>query len=147
MKSPAVFTNYLSLKSKLEKFAKSSNLTIDMSASPYIDHTVLEGLQHLQDDFFEHGGKVEIKGFENHNFTSHHPLASRSLISNPLLVSKDLDFTPRQLMLQQLANDREWDFEPRRSTGVLKFTLGHFDLIRRNKYCENMLIADHGWYK
>jgi MFS superfamily sulfate permease-like transporter len=73
----AVFTNYLSLKEKLEAIPKGKMVQVDFSDSPYVDHTVMENITRFKNDYKQAGGHVELIGFEHHRALSDHPLAAR----------------------------------------------------------------------
>ena len=73
----AVFTNYLSLKGKLEALPKGKNVQLDFSDSPYVDHTVMENVTRFKNDYEQSGGHLELLGFEHHKTLSDHPLAAR----------------------------------------------------------------------
>jgi len=73
----AVFTNYLTLKGKLEKIPQRKNIRVDFSEAPYVDHTVMENITRFKNDYEQAGGKMELMGFENYQKLSDHPLAAR----------------------------------------------------------------------
>jgi MFS superfamily sulfate permease-like transporter len=73
----AVFTNYLSLKSKLEAIPKGKMVQVDFSDTPYVDHTVMENITRFKNDYDQRGGHMELIGFQYHLALSDHPLAAR----------------------------------------------------------------------
>jgi MFS superfamily sulfate permease-like transporter len=73
----AVFTNYLSLKNKLEAIPKGQMVQVDFSITPYVDHTVMENITRYKNDYEQGGGHMELIGFEHHLAFSDHPLAAR----------------------------------------------------------------------
>jgi len=73
----AVFTNYLTLKEKLEQIPQRKKIKVDFSESPYVDHTVMENITRFKNDYEQSGGKMELIGFENYQPLSDHPLAAR----------------------------------------------------------------------
>lgn len=73
----AVFTNYLSLKAKLEAIPKGRIVQVDFSCSPYVDHTVMENITRFKNDYEQEGGQMELIGFGYHIALSDHPLAAR----------------------------------------------------------------------
>ena len=73
----AVFSNYLSLKGKLEALPKGKSVQVDFSDSPYVDHTVMENVSRFKNDYEQSGGHMELLGFEHHTLLSDHPLAAR----------------------------------------------------------------------
>lgn len=73
----ALFTNYLSLKAKLDAIPLEMNVTIDLSKTKLVDHTVLENLEHFSSDYTKSNGTVTIQGLEVHKPLSTHKLAAR----------------------------------------------------------------------
>ncbi|MFM7399717.1 MAG: SulP family inorganic anion transporter, partial [Bacteroidota bacterium] len=73
----AVFTNYMGLKNILEAVPQGMNLTIDLSKTNLVDHSVMENLHHFEHDYIAAGGTVSIVGFDDHQPLSDHKLAAR----------------------------------------------------------------------
>jgi MFS superfamily sulfate permease-like transporter len=61
----ATFSNYLSIKQKIESIPANEEITIDMSDIELADHTVLENLEALARDYKNAGGKFEIVGLDD----------------------------------------------------------------------------------
>ncbi len=79
--SPLLFTNFLSLKSKIDKISNRS-LTIDLRTSRTIDHTVMEHLSHYAKDFKNKGQKFELIFSQYHCAVSSHKQACRYIPNN-----------------------------------------------------------------
>jgi len=73
----AIFTNYLTLKKKLERIPQGKSIRLDFSEAPYVDHTVMQNITRFKSHYEQAGGKMELIGFENYQVLSDHPLASR----------------------------------------------------------------------
>jgi len=73
--SPLTFTNYLSLKKRIETLGEKGALVLDLSASSVVDHTSLDGLSRFQND--KNGKLVRVDFSEHHRAVSRHPLAAR----------------------------------------------------------------------
>lgn len=73
----AIFTNFLGVKSKLDAIPYGFNVTIDLKKTKLVDHSVMENLEHFKHDYEANGGMVVIKGLENHQSLSNHPLSSK----------------------------------------------------------------------
>jgi MFS superfamily sulfate permease-like transporter len=73
----AIFTNFLGIKRKLEEIPYGFNVTIDLKKTKIVDNSVMENLDHFIHDYESNGGKVTIKGLENHKALSAHPKSSR----------------------------------------------------------------------
>ncbi|MEZ5046332.1 MAG: SulP family inorganic anion transporter [Chitinophagaceae bacterium] len=76
----ALFTNFLGIKSRLEAIPAGMNVTIDLSNTKLVDHSVMENIQHFEHDYTLHGGSVRIIGLENHRALSKHELAARKKV-------------------------------------------------------------------
>lgn len=73
----ALFTNYLGLKNKLEAIPQGMQVTIDLSKTKLVDHSVMENLHHFERDYVAEGGTVQILGLDDHKPLSNHKLAAR----------------------------------------------------------------------
>jgi MFS superfamily sulfate permease-like transporter len=60
----AVFSNFMPIKKKLISFDLSSRVTIDFQNCNFIDHSVIEILYHIKDDFEVAGGELIILGID-----------------------------------------------------------------------------------
>jgi MFS superfamily sulfate permease-like transporter len=76
----AVFSNFLTIKKKLEEIPPGFNLTIDLKNTKLVDHSVMENLHRFQHDYKEQGGQVSIIGLDNHKPVSDHHLAARKVV-------------------------------------------------------------------
>lgn len=74
----AVFSNFIGIKKAILEHSYESRITLDVTACKYIDHTVIENLHHMKDDFIVEGGDIEIIGIDefksatgsNHKFAA-----------------------------------------------------------------------------
>lgn len=73
----AIFTNFLGIKSRLEAIPQGMHVTIDLSGTRLVDHSVMENLHHFQHDYTATGGTVDIIGLDEHRALSGHHLAAR----------------------------------------------------------------------
>ncbi|MEY4954796.1 MAG: hypothetical protein RI981_881 [Bacteroidota bacterium] len=76
----AVFTNFLGIKRKLEAIPPSFQVTIDLSKTHLVDHSVMENLEHFKQDYEREGGAVHIVGLDTHRAVSEHKAAARKKI-------------------------------------------------------------------
>jgi len=83
VRKSAVFANWIALKKKLDRIEEPTSITLDLSECKLVDHTVMENLHHMQEDFQHDGVKFEIVGLEGHRSFSAHPLATRKKPRNP----------------------------------------------------------------
>ena len=77
VRGAAVFSNWLSLKPKLLKAAEGKDLVIDFRDARMVDHTVMEKVHELGEDFRLHRHAVTVVGLEGHTSFSAHPYAAR----------------------------------------------------------------------
>jgi MFS superfamily sulfate permease-like transporter len=73
----AVFSNYLTIKKHLATLPESVPVTIDLAGTRLVDHTVMEKLHQLQDDWSRDGRVLEIVGLDEHERVSSHAFAAR----------------------------------------------------------------------
>ncbi|MEO5728807.1 MAG: SulP family inorganic anion transporter [Byssovorax sp.] len=78
----AVFTNYLAIKKALAKISLDRQVVLDFSSAVLVDHTVMEHLHTEEGDRARAGGKLTIRGLDEHHSMSSHPRAARIRIPN-----------------------------------------------------------------
>lgn len=72
----AVFSNFLTIKKRLDQAQFTERaVVVDLSGSNVVDHTVLEALHRLADDWERDGRRLEVRGLEMHKRSSAHPLS------------------------------------------------------------------------
>jgi MFS superfamily sulfate permease-like transporter len=79
VKGSIVFSNFLTLQAVIQKSDYTEQLHVDVTKVDFIDHSSMEALHHLEDDFKSQGGVLDIIGlhhFEN-VLGSTHQLAAR----------------------------------------------------------------------
>ena len=74
----AVFLNWLVLrKTIVGEFGHRNSVVLDMTNTRFVDHSVMEKLHELEQEFHSQGKKLELVGLDNHKKLSSHPLAAR----------------------------------------------------------------------
>ena len=75
----AVFSNWLPFRAQIEKLGllEGNNVIVNLEGTRLVDHSVLEKLHQLEDDFCRAGLRLEIVGLEGHRPLSSHPFATR----------------------------------------------------------------------
>lgn len=83
----AVFTNWIPFRRQIEHlgFVQRSNVTVDLSGTTFVDHTVMEKLHELQQEFSMEGLRLEIAGLENHQQVGGSTKAVRKPIGLPMM--------------------------------------------------------------
>ena len=74
---PAVFSNFLPLKSALTRLPAGERVIIDVSRARLIDHTVMDFMERFRETHVAGGGDCTIIGLESLSARSEHPLATR----------------------------------------------------------------------
>jgi MFS superfamily sulfate permease-like transporter len=97
------FLNFYKLKYKLDAIPEDKDAIIDFSMCEFVDHTVMENLNHYQELFVKRGGHFEVVGLDLHDTDSKHPFAFRRLLPVPNIFKSSL--TRRQGSLENLANE------------------------------------------
>ncbi len=82
IQSPVLFTNSLKLRALLQnQLNAGKNLILDMSESPYVDHTVLDLVERMRIVFRAKGLTVTTYFDDKHKSISKHPLSSRKKVA------------------------------------------------------------------
>lgn len=71
----AVFSNFIPVKKELLKFPYTADVIFDVRDCVLVDHSVIETLYHLKDDFESEGGSLNILGIEEFRPISKHKLS------------------------------------------------------------------------
>ena len=77
VKDSAVFSTWIGLKRRLEGLKGETPLTVDLSATALVDHTVMDRLAEMRKEFQEDGASLEIRGLDRHSAVSDEPTAAR----------------------------------------------------------------------
>ena len=78
VKKAAVFSNWLGVRAAILREAEGRDeVVIDLSHTRFVDHSVMEKLHQLGEDFAHAGKRLTVTGLDNHRPLSEHPLAAR----------------------------------------------------------------------
>ena len=72
----AVFSTWIALKNRIGR-QSAKEVVVDLSATKFVDHTVMANLAALKREFEEADRKLEITGLDSHRQLSEHPLSAR----------------------------------------------------------------------
>ena len=86
----ALFTSYVGIKSRLEGLTQHPEVVIDLAETYLVDHTVIEKLHHMVDEWSRAGRVLRLRGLEGHEPLSAHPLAARRRRAGAALSSAEL---------------------------------------------------------
>jgi MFS superfamily sulfate permease-like transporter len=75
----AVFSNWIPFRGQIEKLGllDGNNVIVNLEGTRLVDHSVLEKLHELEDDFERAGLWIRVIGLEGHRPLSRHPFATR----------------------------------------------------------------------
>ncbi len=75
----AVFSNWIPFKRQLEDvgIVRHQDVTLDLSDTKLVDHSVMEKLHEMQADFEQEGLTLSIRGLDSHQAASGHDLSAR----------------------------------------------------------------------
>lgn len=108
IKGFAVFTNYLNIKRRLDRVPRNSELILDFSLCSYLDHSVQDHLEQLEDNFRNKGGEVKWVGLNRLQSMGIHPKAARTSEPGPY---RKRFLTERQQELYTLSVQEGLTFE------------------------------------
>ncbi len=89
----AVFSTWLALRKAVMSAPADKTVILDLSATPLVDHSTMEKLHHLQDDFFHEGRHLLVVGLREHEPVSQHPLATRKKGNGTLSLAAEQSVT------------------------------------------------------
>ena len=93
VRQAAVFSNWLSLKGHIIRYVEGRDeVVLDLSATTLVDHSTMEKLHQLEQEFAEAGKRLTVTGLENHRAMSAHPLAARK--GAGVAAPKEMSSTP-----------------------------------------------------
>jgi MFS superfamily sulfate permease-like transporter len=80
IKGAAIYRNVIKVNKQILKFPYSGNIVFDVRKCVLVDHSVIETLHHLKDEFENEGGHLTILGideFKNAHGSKHHLATKR----------------------------------------------------------------------
>lgn len=82
VRNAAMFSNWIPLRKKIVQYGyeMKNKVVVDLSQASLVDHTVMDKLMALKNDFTNEGLELEIRGLDDHQPVSAHPLATRRLM-------------------------------------------------------------------
>lgn len=66
VRGPAVFSNWLGLRKKLLSAGEDRDVVVDLSETTLVDHTVMDKLRGLEQEFAAKGRQLDIRGLKAH---------------------------------------------------------------------------------
>jgi len=110
LKGSQIFSNYLSLKKKLDSgVEKYDELILDFTNVSFVDHTVMDHLEDYARLAKLNGKDVHIENADQMHPVSNHPLAARDRNNKATL--KDINLSDRTLQLLSFATNKNFEFK------------------------------------
>lgn len=142
----ASFLNYLKFKKLIDEQPKNQKITLDFNGTSFVDHTFLNNVHQIQNEFSKQGGELIKTGFNHHNFQSDHDLAARKLIVNPTLKGSTNELSNRAQAIQNMAIKNGLDFERKLSSSFIRPHLNAFSIISKFRRAKNIVIGTRDDY-
>jgi MFS superfamily sulfate permease-like transporter len=79
VRNAVVFSNWIAFRRKIAAL-QDSDVVLDLSEARLVDHTVMEKLHELEEEFQTVGRTLQIVGLDNHRPLSRHPFAARKRV-------------------------------------------------------------------
>jgi MFS superfamily sulfate permease-like transporter len=110
LKGSQIFSNYLSLKKKLDSgVEKYDELILDFTSVQFVDHTVMEHLENYARLAKLNGKEVHIENADQMHPVSNHPLAARDRKAKAQL--NPFNITDRTIALLSFAHANDFEFQ------------------------------------
>ncbi|TWU43651.1 C4-dicarboxylic acid transporter DauA [Rubripirellula tenax] len=79
----AVFSNWIAFRRQLTaaSLAKGKGVTLNLSRTKLVDHSVMEKLHELDEEYHHAGVELNIVGLDGHKSLSNHPMAARKKVA------------------------------------------------------------------
>ncbi len=78
VRDSAVFSTWIGLKRRLESLQGEPRVRLDLARTALVDHTVMDRLREMGEEFQARGGRLEIQGLDGHRPFSDDPTAARA---------------------------------------------------------------------
>ena len=105
IKGIANFLGAIKMNNLLSEIPKSADVNIDFSQARLVDFSTLEKVYEFQKLHSENGGKVNIKGLDNHISSTNHKMGLK------LLTTSTHRMTKREKSIKEIAEQLNWDYE------------------------------------
>jgi len=138
VKDAAIFSNLIGYKKLFARLAPGRKVIINFSDARIVDHSFMEQLHHLEEEYPLSGGSVSVLGFEHFQFFSNHPLAGRK-ISSTSQTKLEIKLSPRQMELRKFAESNDLIFFPQKIRNAMKYRNFPIEKGAKIVYEENTL--------
>lgn len=139
LQSSAIFSNYLSVKSEIEKHVDKEKVIIDFDHVNLLDHSFREHLNELKNLWDKNGRNLEFINQDHLVPVSNHPLAAKISVNLDHLGMTKL--SNNQLEFQEYANEIGLDYYPMKSLSVNQYRDYSFNLQGKVQFTQNMICG------
>lgn len=137
----AIFSNYISLKSEIERRKEEGKLVIDFTHVNLIDHTFRTHLNGLIKEWGAEGKHLVLANAEHLIPVSDHPLATQ--IKKDTLPVIEEKLSEHQQHLKKIASKNEWKFLPAKTISFDNFAGFNFGVNSKIVHAQNIVSGKY----
>ncbi len=137
----AIFSNYISLKSEIQKHSDLGHLVIDCADVNIIDHTFRTHLNELKKEWEKDGKQLVFENVDHLIPVSNHPLAT--IIKGESTIQREEKLTSHQLYLKKIAEKNDWQFLPGKTIHFEDFEGFDFSKSSKIDHAENIISGTY----
>ena len=137
----AIFSNYISLKSQIERRREQGRLVIDFTHVNLIDHTFRTHLTGLIKEWDKDGKELILANAEHLIPVSDHPLATS--IKRDTLPVMEEKLNNHQTHLKKIATKNEWKFLPAKTISFDNFVGFNFGMKSKIVHAQNIVSGKY----
>ncbi|MEM9339183.1 MAG: SulP family inorganic anion transporter [Bacteroidota bacterium] len=133
----AIFSNYISLKSEIEKRSDLKRLVIDFTHVNIIDHTFRTHLERLKKEWEKEGKRLVFENVDHLIPVSDHPLATQ--IKGDASIERKEKLSRYQQYLKKIAEKNDWRYLPGKTISFEDFTGFNFSKGSQISHAQNII--------
>ena len=137
----AIFSNYISLKSEIEKHRDLGHLKLDCTHVNIIDHTFRTHLDELQKEWEKEGKRLVFENMDHLIPVSDHPLAT--IIKGDANIQRSEELNGHQQFLKKTAEKNEWRFFPNKTISFKDFVGFNFSKNSKIVHAQNIVSGTY----
>ncbi len=137
----AIFSNYISLKSEIERRREEGRLVIDFTNVNLIDHTFRTHLNGLIKEWDAQGKQLILSNAEHLIPVSDHPLATQVKRDSIPVIEEKLN--PHQKHLKRIASQNAWKFLPAKTISFDNFVGFNFGVNSKIVHAQNIVSGKY----
>ena len=137
----AIFSNYISLKSEIERRRNQGRLKLDFTHVNLIDHTFRTHLNGLIKEWDKEGKQLILSNAEHLIPVSDHPLATQ--VKKEAFPVMEEKLTEHQQHLKKIASKNEWKFLPAKTISFDNFVGFNFGINSKIVHAQNIVSGKY----